>query len=183
MSKQNTKITKLCENCENTDNKIISICFRSTMIIRSTKVNFMWCVFHNAQWYWSDNLCKLATDQWRGSLGVRDSESCWFTEEIGTYMSCWESPGDLPLVIEMFVSFRSFRSLHSRKDITFLSLVEDHPFFPKNVCKNLLMSMCANILQDSTICSENVWRICIKKQYGPSTENSPELWENYDQMH
>jgi hypothetical protein len=23
---------------------------------------------------------------------------------------CWESPGDLPLVIEMFVSFRSFRS-------------------------------------------------------------------------
>ena len=47
----------------------------------------------------SDNLCKLATDQWRGSLGVRDSESCWFTEEIGTYMRCWESPGDLPLVI------------------------------------------------------------------------------------
>jgi hypothetical protein len=29
-------------------------------------------------------------------LGVRDSESCWFTEEIGTYMRCWESPGDLP---------------------------------------------------------------------------------------
>ena len=43
------------------------------------------------------------------SLGVRDSESCWLTEEIGTYMHCWESPGDLPLVIEMFVSFRSFR--------------------------------------------------------------------------
>jgi hypothetical protein len=35
------------------------------------QVNFMWCVFHNAQWYWSDNLCKLVTDQWRGSLGVR----------------------------------------------------------------------------------------------------------------
>ena len=43
------------------------------------------------------------------SLGIRDSVSCWFTEEIGTYMRCWESPGDLPLVIEMFVSFRSFR--------------------------------------------------------------------------
>jgi hypothetical protein len=26
----------------------------------------------------------------------------------------------------------------SRKDIKFLSLVEDHPVFPKNVCKNLL---------------------------------------------
>jgi hypothetical protein len=52
---------------------------------------------------------QLVTDQWRASLGVRDSESCWFTEEIGTYMRCWESPGDLPLLIEMFVSFRSFR--------------------------------------------------------------------------
>jgi hypothetical protein len=30
-------------------------------------------------------------------------------EEIGTYMRCWESPGDLPFVIEIFVSFRSFR--------------------------------------------------------------------------
>ena len=29
-------------------------------------------------------------------------------------------------------------ALHSRKDIKFLSLVEDHPVFPKNVCKNLL---------------------------------------------
>jgi hypothetical protein len=27
-------------------------------------------------------------------LTVRDSESCWFTEEIGTCMRCWESPGD-----------------------------------------------------------------------------------------
>jgi hypothetical protein len=27
----------------------------------------------------------------------------------GTYMRCWESPGDLPLVIEIVVSFRSFR--------------------------------------------------------------------------
>ena len=64
----------------------------------------MWCVFHNAQRYWSDNLCKLVTDQWRASLGVRDSESCWFTEEIGTYLRCWESPGDLPLVIEIFIT-------------------------------------------------------------------------------
>ena len=80
-----------------------------SLSIGVTKVNFMWCVFHNAQWYWSDNLCKLVTDQWRGSLGVRNSESCWFTEEIGTYMRCWESPGDLPLVIEIFVSFPSFR--------------------------------------------------------------------------
>ena len=36
-------------------------------------------------------------------------ESCWFTEEIGTYMRCWENPGDLPLEIEICVSFRSFR--------------------------------------------------------------------------
>jgi hypothetical protein len=49
--------------------------------------------------------CKLVTDQWRVSLGVRDSESCWFTEEIDTYMRCWENPGDLPLVIEIVVSF------------------------------------------------------------------------------
>ena len=55
----------------------------------------------------TDNLCKLVTDQWRGSLGVRDS--CWFTEEIGTYMRRWESPGDLPRVIEIFVSFREWK--------------------------------------------------------------------------
>ena len=81
---------------------------KAQISIESYLVNFMWCVFHNAQWYWSDNVCKLVTDQWRASLGVRDSESCWFTEEIGTYMRLWESPRDLPLVIEMFVSFRSF---------------------------------------------------------------------------
>ena len=40
---------------------------------------------------------------------VYENKDCMFTEEIGTYMRCWESPGDLPLVIEMFVSFRSFR--------------------------------------------------------------------------
>jgi hypothetical protein len=49
-----------------------------SLLVGVTKVNFMWCVFHNAQWYWSDNVCKLVTDQWRASLGVRDSESCWF---------------------------------------------------------------------------------------------------------
>jgi hypothetical protein len=49
-------------------------------------------------WWWCFVICKLVTDQWRASLGVRNSESCWFTEEIGTYMRCWESPGDLPLV-------------------------------------------------------------------------------------
>jgi hypothetical protein len=43
-------------------------------------------------------------------------------------MRCWESPGDLPFVIKNFVSI-----------IKFLSLVEDHPVFPKNVCKNILM--------------------------------------------
>ena len=36
-------------------------------------------------------------------------------------------------MLNMFI-----HTLHSRKDITFLSLVEDHPGFPKNVCKNLL---------------------------------------------
>jgi hypothetical protein len=71
--------------------------FRDLVYQSVSQVNFMWCVFHNVQWYWSDNLCKLVTDQWRGSLGGRDSEICWFTEEIGTYMRCWESPGDLPL--------------------------------------------------------------------------------------
>jgi hypothetical protein len=93
----------LVRKASNINRKLLSLS------IGVTKVNFMWYVFHNAQWYWSDNLCKLVTDQWRGSLGVRDSESCWFTEEIGTYMRCWESPGDLPLVIEICVSFRSFR--------------------------------------------------------------------------
>jgi hypothetical protein len=52
-------------------------------------------------------------------------------------MHCWESPDDLPLVIEIFVSFRSFRCT-PLTDIKFLSLVEDYPVFPKNVCKNLL---------------------------------------------
>jgi hypothetical protein len=91
------------EKSSNISRKLLSLS------IGVTKVNFMWCVFHNAQWYWSDSLCKLVTDQWRGSLGVRGSESCWFTKEIGTYMRCEESPGDLPLVIEICVSFRSFR--------------------------------------------------------------------------
>ena len=63
-----------------------------------------------------------------GSLGIRDSESCWFTEEIGTYMRCWERPGDLPLVIEILFLFARFATLHSRKDIQFLSLVKDLRF-------------------------------------------------------
>ena len=92
----------ISEKSSNISRKLLSL------LVGVTKVNFMWCVFHNVQWYWSDNLCKLVTDQWQASLGVRDSESCWFTEEIGTYMRCWET-GDLPLVIEIFVSFRSFR--------------------------------------------------------------------------
>jgi hypothetical protein len=57
----------------------------------------------------NENKSKFVTGQWRGSLGVRDSESCWFTEEIGTYMHSWESRGDLPFVIDIFVYFRSFR--------------------------------------------------------------------------
>ena len=93
----------ISEKSSNISRKLLSL------LVGVTKVDFMWCVFHNAQWYWSDNLCKLVTDQWRASLGVRDSESCWFTEEMCTYMRCWESPGDLPLVIEIVVSFRSFR--------------------------------------------------------------------------
>ena len=52
---------------------------------------------------------QLVTDHWRASLGVRDGESCLFMEEIGAYMRCWESPGDLPLVIKIVVSSRSFR--------------------------------------------------------------------------
>jgi hypothetical protein len=124
----------ISEKSSNISRKLLSLS------IGITKINFMWCVFHNAQFYDIDLifLCKLVTDQWRGSLGVHDSESCWFTEEKGTYMRCWESPGDLQLVIEILFLFARFAALYSRKDITFLSLVEDHPVFPKNVCKNLL---------------------------------------------
>jgi hypothetical protein len=84
-----------------------------SLLVGVTKVNFMWCVFHNAQWNWSDNVCKLVTDQWRASLGVRDSESCWFTEEIG-----WERPGDLPRVIEIVCLFASGAQRNERKDTT-----------------------------------------------------------------
>ena len=44
-----------------------------------------------------------------GSLGVHDSESCWFTEEIGTYMSCWESLHD-PLAKRHKISITRGRS-------------------------------------------------------------------------
>ena len=120
--------------------KLLVFFFRSTRIIRSTKVNFMWCVFHNAQWYWSDNLCKLVTDEWRGSLGVRNSESCWFTEEIGTYMRCWESPSDLPLVIEIFVSFNFYHSWKITRSFprtyvrTYYSFAKSTNFTLKLVC-------------------------------------------------
>ena len=43
--------------------------------------------------YSSDNLFKLVTDQWRESLGVCDSESCWLTEEIGTLHALLGKPG------------------------------------------------------------------------------------------
>jgi hypothetical protein len=65
----------------------------------------------------------------RGSLRVRDSESCWFTEEIGTYMRCWESPGDLPLVIEILVSFRSFRCAPLAKRLK-ISITRGSKTFP-----------------------------------------------------
>jgi hypothetical protein len=58
------------------------------------------------------NRTQIFTDQWRASLGVRDSESCWFTVEIGTYMRCWESPGDLRdrnCCVFSLVSLRSTR--------------------------------------------------------------------------
>ena len=64
-------------------------------------------------------------------------------------MRCWESPGDLPLLIEIVVSSRSFRCAPLVKRHKFLSLVEDHPVFPKNVCKNLLIS--PGTLASSTI--------------------------------
>jgi hypothetical protein len=67
--------------------------------------------------------CKLVTDQWRGSLGVSDSESCWFTEEIGTYMRCWESPGDLPLVIEILFLFAVLAKRHKISNLSSFLLI------------------------------------------------------------
>ena len=64
-------------------------------------------------------------------------------------MRCWESAGDLPLVIYFLFLFDRFAALHSRKDIQFLSHVEDHPVFPKNVCKNLLLLH--NTFQSATV--------------------------------
>jgi hypothetical protein len=107
--KKKTMVKSVIASTESSTATWACACNTQSSLWWDWNVNFMWCVFHSAQWYWSDNLCILVTDQWRASLGVRDSESCWLTEEIGTYMRCWESPGDLPLVIEIFVSFRSFR--------------------------------------------------------------------------
>jgi hypothetical protein len=56
----------ISEKSSNISRKLLSLS------IGVTKVNFMWCVFHNAQWYWSDNLCKLVTDKisiTRGKIG------------------------------------------------------------------------------------------------------------------
>ena len=49
------------------------------------------------------------TNQWWASLGVRDGERCWFTEEIDTYMRCRESPGDRNVCVFSIVSLRSTR--------------------------------------------------------------------------
>ena len=109
-----------------------------SLSIGVTKVNFMWCVLHYAQWYWSDNLCKLVTDQWRGSLGVRDSESCWFTEEIVLTCVVEKARVIFHSWYKFVFLFVRFAALHSQKDIKFPLLVEYHPVFPKSVCKNLL---------------------------------------------
>jgi hypothetical protein len=45
-------------------------------------------------------------------MKIKDTKSCWFTEEIGTYMRCWESPGDLPLVIEILFLFAVLAKRH-----------------------------------------------------------------------
>ena len=70
-----------------------------------------------------------------GSLGVRDSESCWFTEEIGTYMCWWESPHDLPLMIEIFVSFRC-APLAKRHEIS-ITRGRSPGLSQERICKNL----------------------------------------------
>jgi hypothetical protein len=55
-------------------------------------------------------------------------------------MRCWESPGDLPLVIEIVVSFRSFRCAPLAKRHNISTTRGRSSVFPKNVCKNLLFS-------------------------------------------
>jgi hypothetical protein len=48
-----TYFYNISEKSSNISRKLLSL------LVGVTKVNFMWCVFHNAQWYWSDNVCKL----------------------------------------------------------------------------------------------------------------------------
>ena len=54
----------------------------------------------------------------------------------------WSSSRDRNSCVFSLVSLRSTRG----KDIKFLSLVEDHPVFPKNVWKNLLFCYCFNLI-------------------------------------
>jgi hypothetical protein len=105
---------------------------------------------------------KLVTDQWRGSLGVCDSESCWFTEEIGTYMRCWESPGDLPLVIEMLVSFRSFRCAPlSKRHKIFCSQNKHHFMIHKIFTRSLSAKIETNLI--ASICIELFYQVKTKE--------------------
>jgi hypothetical protein len=84
-----------------------------------------------------DNLCKLVTDQWQASLWVRDSESCWFTEEIGTYMRCWENLGDLPRVIEILCLFASGAQRNEQKE-TKISITSTPTVL--NICVSFIFS-------------------------------------------
>jgi hypothetical protein len=86
----NVTFPAISEKSSNISRKLLSLS------IGVTKVNFMWCAFHNAQWYWSDNLCKLVTDQWQGSLGVHDS---------------------VPWVIDILCLFASGAQRNERKEI------------------------------------------------------------------
>ena len=68
------------------------------------------------------------------------SRSCWFTEKIGTYMRCWESPGDLPLVIEILFLFARFAPLNSRKDIQGLTPGEVQDILHLSRCLTLFLT-------------------------------------------
>ena len=60
-------------------------------------------------------------------------------EEIGTFIGWYGTSPDLPVVIEILLCLSTpSASLHSWKDIKFISLVEDPPVFHINVWKNLL---------------------------------------------
>jgi hypothetical protein len=76
----NELYSELVSKSSNISRKLLSL------LVGVTKVNCMWCVFHNVQWYWSDNLCKLVTDQWRGSLGVQNIYKTVLTSFFRTYL-------------------------------------------------------------------------------------------------